>query len=101
MGGSCEGIDVEKGFDLAAVYREAIDMASVAVASMDNYAADATIRANLQTWFGIKEDPVTHAVSAASVARFAKVKSTPIRILGRNLIYEKLTISDRIFPNSH
>ncbi|CAI7604114.1 unnamed protein product [Penicillium viridicatum] len=74
MGGSCEGIDVEKGFDLAAVYREAIDMASVAVSSMDNYAADATIRANLQTWFGIKEDPVTHAVSAASVARFAKVK---------------------------
>ncbi|KAJ5181115.1 hypothetical protein N7491_000670 [Penicillium cf. griseofulvum] len=26
---------------------------------MDIYAADATIRANLQKWFGIKEDPVT------------------------------------------
>ncbi|KAJ6150246.1 hypothetical protein N7471_001445 [Penicillium samsonianum] len=73
-GGSCEGIDVEKGFDLAAVYREAIDMAAVAVVSMDNYASDATVRANLQTWFAIKEDPTTHAVSAASVARFAKVR---------------------------
>lgn len=89
---------MEKGFDLAAVYREAIDMASVAIAAMDTYASDATVRANLQTWFGIMENPATHAVSAASVSRFNTVQGTPILFLEGNLIYEILTTSGRVFP---
>ncbi|KAJ5437786.1 uncharacterized protein N7458_008784 [Penicillium daleae] len=71
MGGSCEGIDM----DLDAVYREAIDMARVAVAAMDGYTTDATVRASLLTFFGIQEDPSTHTVSAGSAARFSTVRA--------------------------
>ncbi|OQE20924.1 hypothetical protein PENFLA_c015G02639 [Penicillium flavigenum] len=71
MGGSCEDIDM----DLDAVYREAIDMARVAVAAMDGYTSDATVRASLFTFFGIQEDESTHTVSAGSAARFSRVKA--------------------------
>lgn len=75
MGGSCEGIDM----DLDAVYREAIDMARVAVAAMDGYTTDATVRASLLTFFGIQEDPSTHTVSAGSAARFSTVRGMLLR----------------------
>jgi hypothetical protein len=78
MGGSCEGVDVEKGFDIALVYREAIDMASIALEAMNYYNSDANVRANLFTWFGIEENPTSHTVAAASVSRFDTVKGTPI-----------------------
>lgn len=77
MGGSCEDIDM----DLDAVYREAIDMARVAVAAMDDYTSDATVRASLFTFFGIQEDESTHTVSAGSAARFSRVKGMLLRQL--------------------
>lgn len=64
-GGSCNGIDA----DLVAIYDEAIDMAREAVTAMDNYENDATIRATVQTFFGIRPDGT--AVSAADQAYFA------------------------------
>ncbi|KAJ5146323.1 uncharacterized protein N7515_000887 [Penicillium bovifimosum] len=74
LGGSCDGVDVEKGFDIAKVYREAIDMASVALKALDNYDSDATVRSNLFTWFGIEENVATHTVAASSVDRFNTVQ---------------------------
>lgn len=70
-GGSCYGTDA----DLSAIYTEAIDFAQVALDSLNSYATSATVRATVETFFGIKPDsssPTT--VSAIDSAQFAYVK---------------------------
>ena len=77
LGGSCD----DNNMDLASVYRETIDMANVAVTAMNNYASDATVRATLFTFFGIKEDAATHTVSASSATRFSEVRGMSLEAL--------------------
>ncbi|KMK58909.1 hypothetical protein Y699_00110 [Aspergillus fumigatus Z5] len=70
-GGTCYGTDA----DLSAIYTEAIDLAQVALDSLNSYATSATVRATVETFFGIKADsssPTT--VSAIDSAQFAYVK---------------------------
>ncbi|PKX88842.1 uncharacterized protein P174DRAFT_379765 [Aspergillus novofumigatus IBT 16806] len=70
-GGTCYGTDA----DLSAIYTEAIDLAQVALDSLNSYATSATVRATVETFFGIKPDsssPTT--VSAIDSAQFAYVK---------------------------
>lgn len=71
-GGSCHGIDA----DLNAIYREAIDMAQVALDSINNYVEDSTVRATLETFFGIKEDEFTTLVDTRYLLLFNFVEGT-------------------------
>ncbi|OGE50200.1 hypothetical protein PENARI_c018G04463 [Penicillium arizonense] len=72
-GGSCYDIDA----DLSAIYTEAIDMAQVALDALNNYATSATVRASVQTFFGIKPDSSSPAtVSASDAQYFTNVKNT-------------------------
>lgn len=70
-GGTCYGIDA----DLGTLYTEAIDMAQAALTFLDNYATSATVRATVQTYFGIKpaSDTAT-TVSLGHTALFAYAK---------------------------
>lgn len=68
-GGSCYNYDA----DLVAIYDEAIDMAQVAITALGDYASNPTIRATVQTFFGIKPDGTS--VSAAHTAYFNYAKS--------------------------
>ncbi|GLA52753.1 hypothetical protein AnigIFM63604_009629 [Aspergillus niger] len=70
-GGTCYGTDA----DLSAIYTEAIDLAQVALDSLNSYATSATVRATVETFFGIKPDSSTPTtVSASYSAQFAYVK---------------------------
>ncbi|KAF7131077.1 hypothetical protein CNMCM5793_004064 [Aspergillus hiratsukae] len=70
-GGTCYGTDA----DLSAIYTEAIDIAQVALDSLNSYATSATVRATVETFFGIKPDSSSPAtVSAIDSAQFAYVK---------------------------
>lgn len=76
-GGSCYGVDA----DLSAIYTEAIDMAQVALDALNNYATSATVRASVQTFFGIKADSSSPTTVAASDAIFfQKAKSMLISV---------------------
>ncbi|PKX88626.1 uncharacterized protein P174DRAFT_473398 [Aspergillus novofumigatus IBT 16806] len=63
-GGTCYGTDA----DLSAIYTEAIDLAQVALDSLNSYATSATVRATVETFFGI--NPI-HPIDSA---QFAYVK---------------------------
>ncbi|KAI0016078.1 hypothetical protein F4780DRAFT_798719 [Xylariomycetidae sp. FL0641] len=56
-GGSCADTDA----DLEAIYDEAIDMARVALAAIDDYANNSTVRATMQTFFGFTPNPGDNA----------------------------------------
>jgi hypothetical protein len=67
--------------DLSAIYTEAIDMAQVALDALNNYATSATVRASVQTFFGIKADSSSPTTVAASDAIFfQKAKSMLISV---------------------
>lgn len=70
-GGTCYGTSA----DLSAIYTEAIDMAQVALDSLNSYATSATVRATVETFFGIHPDSSTPTtVSAVNSAQFTYVK---------------------------
>lgn len=78
-GGSCYGLKTADGtadLDLNALYTGAIDMASYAVYTLNNYATMPTVRATVET-FGIRLVSATGTtVDATQSALFAYVKCT-------------------------
>lgn len=50
--GTCAAVD------MAAIYEEVLDMATLAVAAISNYENDPVVRAHVQTYLGITEDNI-------------------------------------------
>ncbi|KAJ6031530.1 hypothetical protein N7540_002262 [Penicillium herquei] len=91
---TCYGIDQ----DLNAIYAEAIDMAQVALDSLSSYATSATVRASVETFFGIKPDSSTFTtVSAGYATQFAYLKNVFEQIVAFSTKTETDTIGTARF----
>lgn len=56
------------------MYNEALLMAQAAIDAIDNYGADPSVRAQLETYFGIEPNDVGDAVSPAQAGQLAYVR---------------------------
>lgn len=75
-GGSCYGIDA----DVAALYAEAIDMAQYALTFLDKYSTSATVRATVETYFGIQpasDTATTVSANHAALWNYVRCLYTP------------------------
>jgi len=82
--GTCYGKGIE------AIYDEAIDMAQVTLAAINNYHTDASVRAAMLTFWGINADTTTNFPDATSASVYTRVKGKFwVRAFARLLLMDR------------